>query len=760
MSTPARYVYASNGSLYITNGTTAGTTLLKAATSSFAAGQSFGLLNATTVLFGASSNGTGSTGAGYQLWMTDGTAAGTQPVATLPTSTAAGAVAQNEAIFNIVTFGNAAVFTLSDGSGNSALYVTNGSSATFALPDSNQAFASPLAIIGSKLLFTSSSGLVVTDGTVAGTTIIKATNSASGGFSTTSNVVSLGNGQAMFVASAGGAGFTGTNQLWITDGTAANTKLVTTLPDNTPAGSASSFALGTPEGVVNGKLILAYADGSNGTSYTTLYASDGTASGTIALPNGTGFVGGTTLPSGKFVFATTSGLYVTDGTKAGTTQIKANSGNFYPEKFDVLPNGDALFTVAPQAPTANYPFLGDTQLWITDGTASGTTLLETLPSNGLTSEIDPIGLLTSGYLFAYNNGSTGQPLYGNLYGSNGTVAGDVALTTNGYDSFPSQDQAFLPCFVEGTRIATPLGERPVENLQVGDEVLTTDGQVRKIIWLGQRWLDCAHHRQPDEIRPIRICADAFAPAQPHRDVLLSPDHAVFVEGVLIPVRYLVNGVTIRQESPSAVTYFHVELSEHAVLLAEGLPVESYLDSGNRAQFAGPEITAHFAALSWDNACAPLCVTGLRLERIRTKLRDRIMSMGCRIGEAEPTLSAAGRIIAPVHSVGAMHKYRLPDAAINLMILSPSEQPCAIEPTSSDRRWLGVAINGILLDGRPVPLHSELLAEGFYPIENGWRWTNGAARLQLPPTKGGRWLELRIASRAAIWIAPSLVASAA
>ena len=73
---------------------------------------------------------------------------------------------------------------------------------------------------------------------------------------------------------------------------------------------------------------------------------------------------------------------------------------------------------------------------------------------------------------------------------------------------------------------------------------------------------------------------------PHRDLLLSPDHAVFFDGKLICVRQLVNGSTIRMERGwTAVDYYHVELDQHAIVLAEGLTVESYLDTGNRGFFA-------------------------------------------------------------------------------------------------------------------------------------------------------------------------------
>jgi hypothetical protein len=72
---------------------------------------------------------------------------------------------------------------------------------------------------------------------------------------------------------------------------------------------------------------------------------------------------------------------------------------------------------------------------------------------------------------------------------------------------------------------------------------------------------------------------------PHTDLFLSPDHAVHVGSVLVPVRYLINGATIVQVPTDRVDYFHIELPRHEVLLAEGLPVESYLDTGNRGGFA-------------------------------------------------------------------------------------------------------------------------------------------------------------------------------
>ena len=129
--------------------------------------------------------------------------------------------------------------------------------------------------------------------------------------------------------------------------------------------------------------------------------------------------------------------------------------------------------------------------------------------------------------------------------------------------------------------------------------------------------------------PIRIVAGAFGDESPRRDLLLSPDHAVYVDGVLIPIQYLENDITIRfvQAMGGVVMYYHVELDEHAVLLANGLPAESYLDTGERANFVngGGARALHpeFVARRWESeGCAPLIVTGPVLRAVRERINSR------------------------------------------------------------------------------------------------------------------------------------------
>ncbi len=188
----------------------------------------------------------------------------------------------------------------------------------------------------------------------------------------------------------------------------------------------------------------------------------------------------------------------------------------------------------------------------------------------------------------------------------------------------------VPCFASGTRIATPQGERLVEELRPGDEVLTVLGEVLPVVWAGQRRVDCDAHPEPERVWPIRIQAHAFAEGAPHRDLFLSPDHAILAQAVLIPAKRLINGTTIRQVARATVTYHHIELSRHAVILSEGLPTESFLDTGEDAAMLlggdgqpvhpavsrnGPEAQLVRDAL----ACAPIRIVGPEVERVRGRL---------------------------------------------------------------------------------------------------------------------------------------------
>lgn len=296
------------------------------------------------------------------------------------------------------------------------------------------------------------------------------------------------------------------------------------------------------------------------------------------------------------------------------------------------------------------------------------------------------------------------------------------------------------CYAEGTRLATPRGEVAIEHLAVGDAVLTASGAVREVIWLGRRGVNCARHPRPWDIRPVRVMAGAFGPGLPRRDLLLSPDHALLVDGALIPVRYLLNGASIVQTDartgPVRVTYWHLELASHDVVLAEGLPAETYLDTGNRAAFEGGgaalDLHPEFARRVWEaESCAPLVLKGERLARARAALLARLPELGFAIvGDAGLVVrTERGEVLEP-QVYGEWLVVALPDGCARLFLCSRSAVPAEVAVTHPDGRRLGVALAGLRLDGAEVALDGPRLATGWHAPETGLRWSDGEGGLDV------------------------------
>ena len=321
--------------------------------------------------------------------------------------------------------------------------------------------------------------------------------------------------------------------------------------------------------------------------------------------------------------------------------------------------------------------------------------------------------------------------------------------------------AAVACFAAGTRIATGRGPVRVEALRPGDRVAgLVSGQSRRVRWIGQRHLDLVRHPRPHDVQPVRIAADAFGPGRPASDLRLSPDHALLIDAALIPVRYLVNGASIRQERVPRVTYFHVELEDadgsavHDALAAEGLAVESYLDTGNRGAFATADAPLHlhpdFARAIWSAAgCAPLQIGGPAVATARRRLRQRAPALGYFITrDPDVHLVAAGKTLL-AHDRND-HTWRFDAPAGTLRLCSRSAVPAEIDDTGDTRR-LGIAIGRIALNGQVIQLDEPSLGAGFHPTERhdrrAWRWTDGAATLRLD--RPGR-LDITLALSQSYW----------
>jgi len=376
----------------------------------------------------------------------------------------------------------------------------------------------------------------------------------------------------------------------------------------------------------------------------------------------------------------------------------------------------------------------------------------------------------SGDSAALTTASGGQSML-DLIAGNGTTLATLAFDASASDPHPTFTVAPLgggtaitegvPCFARGTRIRTKRGEIAVEALAVGDEVVVLGGGARPVRWVGRRRIDISRHPRPETVCPVHILPDAIAPGVPGRGVWVSPGHALYIEGALIPAEFLINGATILRQRVERVEYFHVELDQHAVLFSENLPSESYLDTGNRAAFENAGALAlhpDFSPRHWSATCVPLVLGGERLFAARRRLLGRVAELGYGASEdADLHVRVAGRRIDPVRRAGGWHCFLLPAGAREARILSRPGVPAGRDPETMDCRTLGAQIAAIFLNETLVPLDSPCLRAGFYPLEqegaDAWRWSDGEGRLALPACAEPTALRLRIANMFTGWRRP-------
>ena len=256
-------------------------------------------------------------------------------------------------------------------------------------------------------------------------------------------------------------------------------------------------------------------------------------------------------------------------------------------------------TLARLAGTGTVAITGGSTLDIVGSVAAGATIVFDSARNLLdinpaafTGRVDgftfggTIGLagVTDGFSAGIINGNTLQIERSFHPAVDLTLDPLVDYAGDRYAVSPEGAVTETPCFLRGTLIRTERGEVPVQDLAVGDRVVTSSGQIRPIVWIGSGRVLVSPGRRC-AATPIIVRKGALADDVPHQDLSITKGHSLFIDGVLIPAEFLINHRSILwDDDQRMVVFYHIELETHDVLIANGAAAESYRDDGNRWLF--------------------------------------------------------------------------------------------------------------------------------------------------------------------------------
>ncbi len=286
------------------------------------------------------------------------------------------------------------------------------------------------------------------------------------------------------------------------------------------------------------------------------------------------------------------------------------------------------------------------------------------------------------------------------------------------------------CFVAGTLIGTPSGEKPIEELKVGDFVRTLRGGFQPIVWIGTGRVLATRGRR-NAATPVIVRKGALGDNVPHHDLRVTKAHSLYLDGVLVPVEFLVNHHSILwDDQVQEATLYHIELAAHDVLFANGAPAESYRDDGNRWLFRN-------ANSGWDLPPKPPCAAALTggpvVDAIWLRLLQRT---GAHAGlpmtdDPDIHLSVDGRRLDATSRGGGLYVFQLSTRPQWVRIVSRAASPQELG-LARDPRCLGVALRQVMLRQgtrvRSIEAGDPLLADGYHDFEadNAIRWTDGQA----------------------------------
>ncbi len=452
------------------------------------------------------------------------------------------------------------------------------------------------------------------------------------------------------------------------------------------------------------------------------------------------------------------------GALSGMTVNLSNDGTFS--------NGGSLISLL-QGTTINFDPNGTGGTFIANAGGalldlSGTTInnfdaaTDTIEFQNLSAALDHYTVTTSGgsqtiELFDNNNNEIGSVTVAGTSFDTGafSAAGNGPLTVSQDGTTISVIPVPETCFLTGTLIRTPDGEIAVEDIRAGDRVVVHGSDApRDVVWVGSKHVTARPGLPLDEAGyPVRVLQNAIAEGVPNKDLLITPEHSLFFDGGLVPVRMLVNGRSIFYDTAvRSYDYYHIETSEHSVIYADGMPTESYLDTGNRgsfSRFGGVASVVAQAKTCEEDAAAPLTVSRERVEPLFRQIEARAEAMGVANKDAveltsDPNLylvTDTGRVLRKARDADGLVLFMIPPGVSAVSIVSRASRPSdAIGPFVDDRRSLGVCVGAVTLWAadavRKIDIHLTADRLPGWDVKEGpqGRWTNGHALLPLGERK--------------------------
>ncbi|MBR0558950.1 Hint domain-containing protein [Neokomagataea anthophila] len=440
-----------------------------------------------------------------------------------------------------------------------------------------------------------------------------------------------------------------------------------------------------------------------------------------------------------------SGLVGSDGGTSSTATIGSANGEIDINiGSSVLANlsGNQTYSLYLQnTPSKNFLFNfnisgSSTKIEAAYTSSSNTTVLAARVYGGLYNPFSGYGSSITVYIY----------MPGNPYGYTPDQSYTLGKTTS---ALLGSTTTATVCYLPGTIIETPQGPVAIEDLSEGSEVYVFENGARHtdtVRWAGHKTVNA----NTTEEQAIRIKANALSEGVPFKDLLVTPEHCLFLNGRFVPARLLVNNRSIVIDEQKSFEIYHIETNKHSVIMADGALAESYLDTGNRHSFKTDNkvvVGGFDAPKTWENdAAAALEVSREFVEPLHAELAARAETLGFALEKAAPeftedaalALVTADGVALPLLRRTAQHAvFQVPSSVDRVYLTSRTVSPRdLIGPFVDDRRELGVMVSDItLFDGASTQkVTSHLTQDDVHGWEHrdeeGRRWTKGCAEITL------------------------------